>query len=388
MGDAVTVLTPHSADVPERWMDDGVEVISFRYAPESLEVLGYSRSLNADEKLKAGAALVAPAYLIGANRAVRKLVREREFDMLQAHWIVPNGLAIPFMRKRLPIAIGLHGSDVFLAERPLVRRWVGRALRQTSLLTGCSPELVERICNLGFPEERSEVIPYGVNADVFFPSADLVDPIEAVEQATDWRLDLRIPQDSKVVLTLGRMVSKKGFDILLEAIPEILATSPRTHVIMAGGGDLLDMLRRQTAQWSDRVHLPGIVLRDTLPDLFRAADLFVLPAVHDSKGNVDGLPNVILEAMASGLPVVASNISGIPLAIDDGVEGLLVPERNSKRLATALTQLLGDPDLRTEMGRAARARVERSLTWTAVAARYHEAYESALSRDRNDRSMG
>ncbi|MEE8367421.1 MAG: glycosyltransferase family 4 protein [Thermoanaerobaculia bacterium] len=372
LGDSVTVLTPHAAGVRERWKDDGVEVISFRYAPEKFEQLGYSRSLRADEKIKARAALVAPAYLLGAGRALRTIVGARGFDLIHAHWIVPNGLVAGPLRKRVPIAIGLHGSDVFLAERPVVRRWVGRALKQTSLLTGCSPELVERICALGFPEERSVVIPYGVDSKSFSPN---------VSSRTNWRQKLGISDVSEIVLTVGRMVSKKGFDVLLEALPEVLEECPNAHFIMAGGGDLLDSLRRQTKPWRERVHLPGPVLRDTLPDLFRAADLFVLPAVHDSKGNVDGLPNVILEAMASGLPVVSSDISGIPLAVDDGVEGLLIPEKNSMRLATALKQLLGNPGLRSEMGRAARAKVERSLTWSAIAARYHAAYESALLSD-------
>jgi glycosyltransferase involved in cell wall biosynthesis len=337
--------------------------------------------LNADEKLKAGAAFAAPAYLLGARHALRRLVTERQFDLVHAHWIVPNGLVAAPLSRRVPIAIGLHGSDVFLAERALVRQWVARALQRTSLLTGCSPELVSRISALGYSAERSRVIPYGVNADLFSPGMRQLDQRESIDLETDWRRELLIPQGSKVVLTVGRMVSKKGFGVLLEALPSVLEANPQTHIIMAGAGDLLEILRQKTAAWSDRVHFPGAVLRHSLPDLFRAADLFVLPAMHDSKGNVDGLPNVILEAMASGLPVVASNISGIPLAIDDGVEGLLVPEQDPTKLGAALSRLLSNSDLRIDMGKAARARVERSLTWKAISGRYHEAYLAALERD-------
>jgi len=127
------------------------------------------------------------------------------------------------------------------------------------------------------------------------------------------------------------------------------------------------------------VHLPGPVLRDTLPDLYRAADLFVLPAVHDSQGNVDGLPNVILEAMASGLPVVASGISGIPLAVEDGRTGLLVPEKDVEALRAALLRLLDDPAESRRMGERGRLKAVRELTWDAVAARYREGYQAALS---------
>src|SRR4029077_16872804 len=118
----------------------------------------------------------------------------------------------------------------------------------------------------------------------------------------------------------------KGFQVLLAALPRLLAELPELHVVLAGAGDLLAGFQAAPAPWAGRVHFPGSVLRDTLPDLYRAADLFVLPAVHDQKGNVDGLPNVILEAMASGLPVVASGISGVPLAVEEGRTGRLVPE--------------------------------------------------------------
>ena len=212
------------------------------------------------------------------------------------------------------MAIGLHGSDVFLAERRGVRRLARWALGRASLLTGSSPELVERICALGFPAARSRVIPYGVDTARFSP-----DP----GRRRIWRERLGIGEDAPVLLGVGRMAAKKGFGVLAAALPRLLPALPELHVVLAGGGDLLPELAAATAPWRERVHLPGAVLRDTLPDLYRAADLFVLPAVHDEKGNVDGLPNVILEAMASGLPVVASGISGIPLAVEDGASGLL-----------------------------------------------------------------
>jgi glycosyltransferase involved in cell wall biosynthesis len=116
------------------------------------------------------------------------------------------------------------------------------------------------------------------------------------------------------------------------------------------------------------------VLRDTLPDLYREVDLFVLPAVHDRKGNVDGLPNVILEAMASGLPVVASAISGIPLAVTDGENGLLVPEQDPQALRTALDALLSSAETRQRMGQASRLRAERDHTWQVISGRYRAAY--------------
>jgi glycosyltransferase involved in cell wall biosynthesis len=356
--------------MPNRWEEQGVEVVTFRYAPESYEVLGYGRSLEADERVKGGAALAAPLYALGLHRAVRCQLRARRFDLVHAHWIVPNGL-IAAWSVDVPLAIGLHGSDVFLAEK--IRPAAAWALRRSRLLTGCSPELVDRVRALGFPEERSRVIPYGVDVTAFSPDPD---------RRRIRREKLGIPVDAPLILSVGRMATKKGFHILMEALPELLVSNPEVHVVLAGGGDLLPRFQEEALRssgWGGRLHLPGPVLRDTLPDLYRAADLFVLPAVHDSKGNVDGLPNVILEAMASGLPVVASGISGIPLAVKEGVTGLLVPEGEPAALLGALRRLLADPGQAKGMGERGRRKAETGLTWDAVAARYREGYLAALS---------
>ncbi|MCG8455398.1 MAG: glycosyltransferase, partial [Holophagales bacterium] len=141
-GDRVTVLTPHATEVPEAWDDDGVEVRSFRYAPEPMELVGYSRSLDADEKMKRGAMAVAPLYAWGASRALsRELDRPQEdgeppYDLVQAHWVVPNGLVASRFSRRIPVSVGIHGSDVFLAEKSGVRRAVRAALRRIRTMTG------------------------------------------------------------------------------------------------------------------------------------------------------------------------------------------------------------------------------------------------------------
>ncbi len=368
----MTVLAPHAAGLASGWSEDGggVDVATFRYAPERYEVLGYGRTLEADERVRGTAKLVTPLYGIGLRQAMRRLLARERFDLVHAHWIVPNGLIAAAAVGETPLAIGLHGSDVFLAEKPGLRTLARRTLARSRLLTGCSPELVERVRALGFPAERSRVIPYGVDVTTFAP-----DP----ERRGIWRAKLGVPERAPLLLGVGRMATKKGFQVLLEALPGLFAARPDAHVVLAGAGDLWERFAALGAQWPGRLHLPGKVLRDTLPDLFRAADLFVLPAVHDALGNVDGLPNVILEAMASGLPVVASGISGIPLAVADGQTGRLVPEKDPEKLLAAVLELLGDPGLARAMGESGRRKAETELTWDAIAARYREGYTAALS---------
>ncbi len=381
-GDSVTVLVPRGPQVRRSWNDDGIEVRSFAYAPPPLAVLGYGRSLAADERVRVPAALAAPSYLLAAARAVASELRRHRHHVLHAHWLAPNGLVAlwPGLRNRATlVAAGLHGSDVFLAERPAARPFVRRALARCGLLTGCSPELVERVRRIGPVGGPARVIPYGVDVDAFRPASER--PGRA--GVSSWRDRLAIPADARVLLAVGRLATKKGFLVLLDVLPGLLAEFDDLHAIIAGDGDLMHEIQGARAAWRDehraRLHLPGAVSHNRLPGLYRSADLFVLPAIHDPQGNVDGLPNVILEALATGLPVVATAISGIPLAIESGVEGILVPEQDSPALAAALADLLGSPERRRTMGARARNRAESELTWDQVAAQYRQAYRDAAS---------
>jgi glycosyltransferase involved in cell wall biosynthesis len=373
------VLAPHAAGLAPAWTDAGVEVRTFRYAPQAWELLGYGRSLHADERMAGAAAAVAPLYLLGARRAVRGALAEGGWDIVQAHWVVPNLFAAAFCGGRVPLLVGLHGSDVFMAEKGPVRPFVRRALRRVDGLTSCSPELAARVQEIGFPAARSHVIPYGVDSDLFAP-----DPA----RRGLWRERLGIPSDAPMLLGVGRMATKKGFHLLIEMLPELFAAAPGAHLVLAGGGDRLEEFRQGAAPFSGRVHFPGAVLHDTLPDLYRAADLFVLPAVHDAKGNVDGLPNVILEAMASGLPVVGSRVSGLPTAISEGVNGWLAEEGSVADLTRILREALADRSRLERFGAAARARARREFSWDSVASRYRAAYVAAGEHHRAPASAG
>ncbi len=318
--------------------------------------------------------MVAPLYALAMRHAVARIARAKAFDVVHAHWIVPNGLIALPGAARSRLAIGLHGSDVFLAERSLLRPFARRVLRHCELLTGCSPELVDRVVALGYPADRARVIPYGVDADLYRPDE------ERRELA---RQRLGIAADARVLLAVGRMVSKKGFGDLLLAAPPLLERFADLRFVFAGAGDLLSTFEARAREISDRIRFLGAVPHEDLADLYRAADAFVLPAIHDRAGNVDGLPNVILEAMASGLPVVASDISGIPLAVEDQGTGLLVREGDAVALGEALSTLLADPERARDWGRAGRAKVERDLTWDAVARRYEEAYAAVMENGWN-----
>jgi glycosyltransferase involved in cell wall biosynthesis len=159
------------------------------------------------------------------------------------------------------------------------------------------------------------------------------------------------------LLAVGRLVEKKGFDVLLEAM-ELLERPSRLRLI--GTGPLQQTLQAavEARGLTDRVELVGRVTHQTLPAEYAAADIVVVPSIVDSGGDRDGLPNVVLEAMASGRPVVGTDVGAIATAVHDGVTGIMVPPRDPEQIAYAITRLVDDTALRGRLGAAARRAVE------------------------------
>jgi glycosyltransferase involved in cell wall biosynthesis len=159
------------------------------------------------------------------------------------------------------------------------------------------------------------------------------------------------------LLAVGRFVPKKGFAVLVEAMA-MLPSRYRLRIV--GDGALRAELTASIAAkgLGERIELAGRCTHDRLPAHYAAADVVVVPSVVDSAGDRDGLPNVVLEAMASARPVVASDVAAIATAVRDGVTGVLVPAGDPAKLAGALTELIDDEPRRRRLGRAGRALVE------------------------------
>jgi len=167
-----------------------------------------------------------------------------------------------------------------------------------------------------------------------------------------------------LIISVGRLVEKKGFAFLIDACDQLRREGLWFRCAIIGErGDQFDATRRQIDQLglADHVKLNDAVTQQELRQLYQQAALFALPCQVLKSGDRDGIPNVLAEAMASGLPVVSTTISGIPELVDDGVEGYLVAQRDSAALAAAIRALLEQPKLRQRMGENARRRICRSF---------------------------
>ncbi|RPJ63442.1 MAG: glycosyltransferase family 4 protein, partial [Acidobacteria bacterium] len=313
----------------------------------------------------------APLAMASGWAATRRVARAVRATIVHAHWVIPGGVIGRLSAGRRPLVISRHGSDVFVAEK---HRAAGAAARYAfagaGWVTACSDDLRDRAIVLGARQDRIETVPYGVDADRFRPDSALRRGV---------RQQLGLDDDRPLIFAAGRFVRKKGFEYLIDAAAELLPRWPRLLLVIGGGGDLEHELEDRVASRGIGAHVrfPGVLKQDAVAGHLAAADVAVVPSVRDDSGNVDGLPNVVMEAMASGTPLVTTAAGGIAAVAENGRTALVVEQRDPVGLAKAIDALLCSPDRRIELGTAARAVVIERWTWDRVAERFEAAYRRA-----------
>ena len=359
-----------------RWQrgarDGDVRFHIFKYAPlRSLNIFGYASALEADERLRWAAVAAAPLAMAAAWRAASALARQVDATMLHGHWVVPGGVIAAAASGGRPLVISLHGSDVFVAERhPAVGRAARWAFGRAGFVTACSDDLRQRALVLGASIDRSATVPYGVDAARFRP-----DPAARRRLHERWG----VAAETEVVLGVGRFVRKKGFEYLIDAIARLAPHRPALRLVLAGDGDLRAEFLARIAERAlgARAILPGVLHQDDVAASLAAADVVVVPSVRDPSGNVDGLPNVVMEALASGTPLIATPAGGIGSVVHDGRTGLLVPEADPAALAAAIGRLLDGPAEAAALATAARRWAEQEGSWSHAIDCFELAYEIA-----------
>ena len=269
--------------------------------------------------------LHATTWLLSLWLQRGRALRKGGYDCLLLSWAYPDAAGAGWLARRLgiPYAVKVHGSDLNVqAEFPLRRRQIRSALRGAGAVLTVSRALADKAVAIGAVAARTRVIYNGVDSTLFAPGS-----------RTQSRERLGLPADAPVLLYVGNLKDSKGCLDLLEAFPALLAAQPQARLIYVGAGPCRTELLQRAAvpACGDRVTLVGAVAHDALGDWFRAADLLCLPSHNE------GVPNVVLEAMACGTPVVASRVGGIPEVLPD-YAGLLVPPRDPAALAAALIE--------------------------------------------------
>jgi glycosyltransferase involved in cell wall biosynthesis len=369
-GHEVHVVAPWHPLVARAAEEHGVRFHFYRYAPmRSLNVFGYAAAMRADVSVRGAAYLVAPLALAAGWRAARAVARRHHATVMHGHWVIPGGVTAAAAAPTLPLVISLHGSDVYVAETFAPARMAARrAFHKAGFVTACSDDLARRAIRLGANAERLETVPYGVDVERFRPAPE----IRSVR-----RRELAVGDSVPLIVTAGRLVRKKGFEYLIDALVHL----PGVVAAIAGDGTLDGELRERARAngVAERVRFLGNQPQDRVGEYLAAADIVCVPSVRDDSGNVDGLPNVVLEALASGTPLITTAAGGIGTVVEDGRTAHVVPERNASAIAEAVQRILADPHAARRMGAAARTLVADRFGWDRAAERFEAAYLRALA---------
>ena len=311
------------------------------------------------ERVDASVLVPSPALI----RRIRSMVAEVGASLVLLDPALPLGLLGP--RLGLPYGVVLHGAEVTVPGRlPGSRRALARVLRQASVA----------VCAGGYPATEARRVAGPAMAPVIEvpPGVDprRFRPLDGAERAKA-RAAFGLAPDSPVVVSVSRLVPRKGMDVLVDAAAGLEASFPGLVVAIGGAGRDRARLAGRIAARRAPVRLLGKVPDDDLPRLYGAADVFVMACRNRWLGlEQEGFGIVFLEAAAAGVPQVAGRSGGADEAVEDGVTGLVVDDpRDPAQLAGALRRLLVDPGLRARMGERARQRAEESFGYDGLAHR-------------------
>lgn len=378
----VTILAPADPDARLEEILEGVRVVRYRYAPfRSQERLAYPGAILPRLKDHPTYWLLVPLLLRGLYAATRSLLNAEEFACVHCHWLLPQGIIHSLFfsgRAYPPYIVTSHGGDVYSLNNGIFQRIYNRVIGNAGAVTVVSCAVMEYIeDNLSLPSSDKElrVISMGVDLNRFHPRY----------RVDDWPETHGLTRP--IMLFVGRLAEKKGLIYLLQAMAmePLRATSASLAII--GEGPLREELESGARRLgiSEKVKFFGSMNHEQLGTVHASCDFFCAPSIVAKGGDAEGLPTVLCEAAASGLPSVATTVGGIPEVVLEGETGILVAEQDPAALAEACHRYVTDPQLRLRAGDAARRHITR-FGWENIGKQYAEVIEETV-RQRLQRKL-
>ena len=349
---------------------DGVKVNRFRYAPAAWEFLTHEEGAPSKMANKPWLQLLAIPYIISGFFKCIKICRKWRPDIIHAHWPFPHAYIALGAAKlfRIPLVLNFHGAELLLIrKKKWVRPLLKFAISQAQAVFANSSFTAGKIKALRNVDV--EWSPYGTTLEFGVWSSEF--GIESHEVKGKFK-----------ILFVGRHIERKGICYLIEAAKYL----PRDQfeIRIVGVGDLTEQLHvianevKQSNPDSAEIIFTGKLSPEALANEYKTANVFTLPAIVDSKGDTEGLGVVLIEAMELGLPIVASNVGGIPDVVIDGVSGILVPEKDPKALADAYKRLAAEPELVKHLLAGSQKRIAECFTWDGIIQRQIAVYNKVL----------
>lgn len=376
LGWDLDVLAPHDAGAKMRECLDGVSTERFRYMwPETAQTVCYRGGALVNLRQNRINYLKVPS-LVGAEfLAVLRRLMVRRYDLIHAHWILPQGLtcALAAQLARKPLVVTAHGGDVFALQGSLLRTFKSATLRMADAVTTNSSLTRNAVLDIDSRVSQLEQIPAS-------PAEGPVDE----QLKLDLRARYRDPR-GPLLIFLGRLVEEKGLGDLLTALQAVRQEIPGVRLLVVGDGqDKQQFVQRtQELQLADCVTFTGWVDQSQVPTYLAAADIFVGPSRKAVDGWVEAQGLTFVEAMLAGTPVIATRTGGIVESIHDGETGLLVDERRPDQIAEAIRTLVISPALADLFKDQALRFARQHLSRKSAADRYSKLFEQLLHGDRS-----
>ena len=364
---------------------DGTHVNRFRYAPASWEILTHEEGAPSKMASKPWLQLLAIPYIINGFFQCIRICRKWRPDVIHAHWPFPHAYIALGAAKlfKIPLVLNFHGAELLLIRKkkwvkPLLKFAIGQAqaiFANSSFTAG----KIKALRNVDV-----EWSPYGTTLETRTDEAlqtrnennASCHPERNVVESKDLVTIVPHAVNGKFkILFVGRHIERKGICYLIEAAKYL--PRDKFEIRIVGVGDLTEQLKAQAAAVKEGAEIifTGKLSPEDLANEYRTANVFTLPAIVDHKGDTEGLGVVLIEAMELGLPIVASNVGGIPDVVVDGESGILVPEKDPVALADAFKRLEVDPTLIQKLLAGARKRIDECFTWNGIIERQMEVYK-------------
>ena len=327
----VFVLAPDAPLARKQEQMGRLHVTRFSYwTPRQLQRLALNQGMRANLRASWLARLQVPFFLLNQARVTRQLVRRHQIDVVNAHWMIPQGLTAAIIRGRSPrfqLVVHVHAGDVYLLRKLPGGRAVARfvAARADAIFAAGSHVRNSLDDLLGFAS-GAVLQPMGVRGDVFRRNGNdaLSDPPEAADRFADG-----------YILCVGRMVEKKGMVYLIRALPQIREKQPDLGLLLIGSGPEAPQIREEVDRLNlkDAVAFLGRLSHQEIVRYLHACRVCVIPSIIDSRGETEGMPTVVIEAFTAGVKVVGSRVNGIPDVLRHENNGWLCREKDPDDLA-------------------------------------------------------
>ncbi|MDP8298205.1 MAG: glycosyltransferase, partial [Candidatus Orphnella occulta] len=331
----VSVLAPSFPGAEKLENMGGVKVHRFSYFfPASLQRLTTGEGILANMGRNKFLMFQLPFLFFSLFYNLIKIVKKEKIDIINSHWIIPQGLVCALVKKFLRVrhVLTIHSAGIFTLKRQgaLGRAIARYIIRRCDLVIPVSCYIKTTLDGMVSEKYNYKIIPMGV--DIEFFNRDKPEDILPVLRETGKKLKL---------LFVGKMIEKKGLKFLLEALSILKQRGRDFKLDVIGGGPLKENIESyvKTLNLSADISFSGWVLNRRLPELYDSCDIAVVPSVFDSKQETEGMPVVILEAMAMGAPVLASDISGIPDIVEHGYNGWLIRPGDSSAIAGQIDEI-------------------------------------------------